>query len=69
MPTTPEGPRDITNSCSTEELLQVRQRALELASARISEGEPERYPERRQRVTEDAAAYVEFMLTGKVFAP
>lgn len=74
MPPTPAptGPRDVTQSCTAEQLLEVRQRALELAHSWPLNGNGvngttrESDSQRRQRITADAAAYVEFILAGKI---
>lgn len=66
----PAGPRDVTSSCSVDQLLELRGRALELAHARVTQragGSQESEDQRRRRITGDAAAYVEFLLAGKVY--
>lgn len=70
-PTTPtaDGPRDVTQNCSVEELLKIRQHALDLATSRPPANRPgsETDAQRRQRITADADTYVKFMLAGRVY--
>ncbi len=69
MPPTPApiGDRDVTGECSATQLLQVRQHALDLANSRLPvNAQVESDASRRLRVTADAAAYVNFILAGKI---
>lgn len=75
MPPTPPAPpvyapRDVSTGITDQELSDLRRHALDLANGRVSVGgQPnarESDAERRHRVTADAAAYVDFLLRGKI---
>lgn len=67
----PTAPRDVTQSCSVDQLLDLRIRALELAHSRVTQRSgvsSESEGDRRRRITADASAYVDFITAGKIAA-